>query len=169
MKSLYLARHAKSSWDDTDLSDFDRPLNKRGLRDAPFIGGLLAGMGERPEVIVTSPAKRAASTARFFAEALGLPSAMVVELRPLYAASPETILGVVRELDDQFTRAMIVGHNPGMTQAADELAPGSVLHMPTCSVAAFDLPVDSWMMLRVGKGKLRFFETPKKDRKGAGD
>lgn len=169
MKTLYLVRHAKSSWDEKAISDFDRPLNKRGLRDAPFMAGLLAGRGERPEVIVTSSAKRAASTARFFAAAIGLPGELVIEMRPLYAASPETILGVVRELDDGFGSAMIVGHNPGLTQAADEIAPGSLLHMPTCSVASIELPVDSWMLMRAGKGKLRFFETPKKDRRGAGD
>ncbi len=161
MKTLYLVRHAKSSWDDPAISDFDRPLNKRGLRDAPFMGALLARMGEIPEVIVTSPANRAESTARLLAEAFGLPAAKVVGMRPLYVASPGTILGVVRELDDGFTRAMIVGHNPGMTQAAGEIAPGTVVHMPTCSIAAFELRVESWLLVRPGKGTLKFFETPK--------
>jgi len=164
MKTLYLVRHAKSSWDDPAVSDIDRPLNKRGLRDAPFMGALLAGMGEIPDVIVTSTANRAGSTARLLAEAFGLPAPRVVGMRPLYTASPGTILGVVRELDDGFTRAMIVGHNPGVTQAAGEIAPGSVVHMPTCSIAAFELPVESWMEVRAGRGRLRFFETPKQQR-----
>ena len=162
MKILYLARHAKSSWDDYSIRDFDRPLNKRGLRDAPFMGKLIAGMGETPEIIVTSPANRAVTTSRFFAEAFGLPPATVIELKPLYSAPPETILGVISELDDEIDRAMIVGHNPAMTQVADKLAPGSITHMPTCSVAAIEIPVESWIMVGPGKGKLRFFETPKR-------
>jgi phosphohistidine phosphatase len=161
VKTLYLLRHAKSSWDDPSIVDFDRPLNKRGLRDAPFMGKLLAGMGEMPGIIVTSPARRALTTARLFAEAFGLPPAGLVEIAPLYAASPETILDVISELDDAFESAMVVGHNPGLTQVAAALSPGALNHMPTCSVAAFSLDVDSWMKIRPGTGRMRFFETPK--------
>lgn len=161
MKVLYLARHAKSSWDDPSARDIDRPLNKRGLRDAPFMGKLLAGMGETPEVILTSTAARALATARAYGDAFGLPPEMVVETGGLYMAGSRALLVAVHGLDDRFSRAMIVGHNPGMTQFAGELAPGGPAHMPTCAVAAFELAVDSWTMVRTGEGNLRFFETPK--------
>lgn len=162
MKTLFLVRHAKSSWDDRKIDDFDRPLNDRGRRDAPSMGKRIAGLADAPRVIVTSPAKRAATTARLIAEAIGLPAGKIVESAPLYGASPDAILGVINELDDDLSSAMLVGHNPGLTQIAAGLAPGSVDHMPTCSIAAIDLGVDSWMMVRPGKGTLRFFETPKK-------
>jgi phosphohistidine phosphatase len=161
MKILYLARHAKSSWDDYSVRDIDRSLNARGLRDAPFMGALLAGMKEMPEVILASPAQRTITTARLLAGAMGLPEDAVAAMQPLYAASAETILGVVREIDDGISRAMVVGHNPGMAQLAGDLAPGSVTRMPTCAVASFELPVDSWTLARAGKARLRFFETPK--------
>ncbi len=162
VKTLFLVRHAKSSWDDRTTDDFDRPLNDRGRRDAPLMGKRIADLKDAPRIIVTSPAKRAATTARLIAEAIGVPAEKVVLSAPLYAASPETILGVINEFDDDVSSVMLVGHNPGLTQIAAGLAPGSVDHMPTCSIAAIDLGVDSWMMVRPGKGTLRFFETPKK-------
>lgn len=162
MKTLYLARHAKSSWDDYSIRDIDRPLNKRGLRDAPLMGRVLAGMKEVPEIILASPANRAQTTARLLAEAFGLPPESVVVHRPLYSASPETILGAVNGLGEEISRAMIVGHNPGMAQLASELSKGSVGRMPTCGVAAFGFSVDSWTMVRAGQASFRFFESPKK-------
>jgi phosphohistidine phosphatase len=162
VKTLYLARHAKSSWDDHSMKDFDRPLNERGLRDAPVMGRLVCGRGQTPDVIVTSSAMRALTTARLFAGVMGLPDAAVVEMNKLYSAPPEAILEVVNELDDAASSAMIVGHNPGMTMLASELSRGGIVHMPTCSVASFELPVDSWSKAGSGKGKLRYFETPKR-------
>jgi phosphohistidine phosphatase len=84
-------------------------------------------------------------------------------MKELYSAPAETILEVVNELDDAFARAMVVGHNPGMSQLAGELSRGGIGHMPTCSVASFELPVGSWMEVRPGRGRLRFFEAPKRE------
>jgi len=162
VKILYLARHAKSSWAEYALRDFDRPLNDRGLRDAPVMGRVIRDTGQPPEIIVTSPALRALTTARLLAGAMDLPESVVVELRKLYSATPETILEAVNELDDEAERAMLVGHNPGMSILAGELSRGGIGHMPTCSVASFELPVKSWMDVRPGRGRLRFFETPKR-------
>jgi phosphohistidine phosphatase len=162
VKILYLARHAKSSWSDYAMKDFDRPLNDRGLRDAPLMGKVILGIGPAPETIVTSPAVRALTTARLFAGAMGLPDAAVVETGALYSAAAETILEVVNGLDDAATSAMVLGHNPGMTMLASELSRGGIAHMPTCSVASFELPVDSWLKVRPGRGRLRYFETPKR-------
>jgi phosphohistidine phosphatase len=164
VKILYLARHAKSSWGDYGLKDIDRPLNDRGLRDAPMMGRILRGMGQSPEVILTSPAVRALTTARLLAESMGLPETAIVGMKKLYSAPPETILEAVNELDDAVGRAMVVGHNPGMTMFAAALSRGGIDHMPTCSVASFELPLDSWTQVRAGRARLRFFETPKKHR-----
>jgi phosphohistidine phosphatase len=162
VKTLYLARHAKSNWNDPSLDDSRRPLNDRGLRDAPAMGRLLAGMGHVPEIVVASPAVRAITTARLLAAAMGLPESAVVGMTGLYGAGPETILDAVNGIDDASDRAMLVGHNPGMTQLAGELSRGAIGHMPTCAIAAFELPVASWSEVRPGRGRLVFFETPKK-------
>jgi len=166
MKLLYLARHAKSGWDSPGLKDIDRPLNKRGLRDAPFMGNLLAGLlskqGEAIGAIVTSPAKRAVATARSYAGALGIPVKQIREAKKIYNAGPDALREVIFEIDDSLGSAMLVGHNPGLTQLAASLSPKPIPHMPTCSIVALRFPVDSWHLVRTGMATLQFFEMPKK-------
>jgi phosphohistidine phosphatase len=165
MKTLYLVRHAKSSWDNPEVRDIDRPLNKRGLRDAPFMGkllaGRLAGQGESLDMIMTSPARRAVATARHFAEALGMPLAKIHEAKNIYDAGPETLHDLIFEIDDNVKSAMLVGHNPGMTQLAMALSPSPIMHMATCSIVGLQFPVQSWHLVRPGIGTLKLFETPK--------
>jgi len=165
MKILYLVRHAKSSWDTPGVKDIDRPLNNRGLRDAPLMAGIIAGLlakqGDSVGLIMTSPAKRAAATARHFAGALGTPPAKIHEAKGIYNAGPDALHDVVFGLDDKFSSAMLVGHNPGMTQFAALLSPTPITHMPTCSIVALRFPVESWRMVRPGTGTLMFFERPK--------
>jgi len=140
VKTLVLARHAKSSWDEPDLEDEERPLNERGEHDAPRMARRLAGTGVRPEAIVSSTARRALTTAQFFAEELGVD----VESEPrLYGASPATIAEVVAErgLDS----VLVVAHDPGLSVLAGRFA-AEIVHMPTCAVATFTWTdhVDSW-------------------------
>lgn len=161
MKTLYLVRHAKSSWDDTKLDDFDRPLNRRGLRDAPFMGKLLAERGEIPEVILTSSASRAVATARHIAGAMGLPEGKLHARKEMYLAGPEGLVDVILELDDAVASAMLVGHNPGMTQLASRLCVLPADHLPTCAVAAIQFDAGEWRKAVLKKGELKFFETPK--------
>jgi len=165
MKTLYLARHAKSSGDSPGINDIDRPLNKRGLRDAPFMGKLLADIlarqGDSLQVIMTSPAARAAATARHFAGAIGMPIANVREAKNMYNADPDVLHDLIFELDDNLGSAMLVGHNPGMTQLATSLSPIPITHMPTCSIVALQFPIHSWQLVRPGTGTLKFFEMPK--------
>lgn len=161
MRILYLARHAKSSWADSRLDDFDRPLNDRGFRDAPLMARFLAGAGELPDAIVTSPARRALTTATLIAETLGLPPGAVSTEQSLYAASMDTILDVIRAFDDAWRRPMVVGHNPGMSNLASGLSGGRIDHLPTCAIASFELPAESWTGARAGGAKMRFFETPR--------
>lgn len=160
MKTLYLVRHAKSDWGDPLLDDHERPLNERGLRDAPAMGHRLAERGVQPDRIVTSTAVRARSTARLLARVLGIGDDHVVELDTLYAASGRGILNVAAELDDELGVAMLVGHNPGMSDAVGELT-GEWVELPTCAVVECRVDVDSWAELVEGTGELLAVDTPK--------
>jgi len=138
MKTLYLVRHAKSDWGDPLLDDHDRPLNERGLRDAPAMGHRLAERGVRPDRIVTSTAVRAR----------------------LYGATGSGILAVASTLDDALDSAMLAGHNPGMSDAVGELT-GEWVELPTCAVVECRVNVDHWAELVEGTGELVSVATPK--------
>src|SRR5690606_14647211 len=138
-------RHAKSSWKDRTLRDRDRPLSERGERDAPKMGERLLARKARPSLIITSPATRALTTARIVARALGYPQEFLQIEPALYLAEPETILEVVRGQDDGFTDILLVGHNPGLTDLANQLLPQLELSsMPTAGVLALAFAVDRW-------------------------
>lgn len=162
MKRLYVIRHAKSSWSDPALGDFDRPLNKRGKRDAPFMGTRLKEGGAKPDMIVTSPAKRAIKTARAIAKALGFPAKKIVEETAVYEASLYDLLAVVRKIPDSCGEVVIVGHNPGFSDLAGYLASDSNIYMPTCAVCCVDLDVDSWADVSGGDGRMASYDYPKK-------
>src|SRR5688572_19085866 len=113
MKTLYVLRHAKSSWNDPHLSDFDRPLNDRGERTAPFIGKLMRDRGLIPDVVISSPARRALETAKLVREAAGIEPDILFDER-IYEASPQALRQVAAEADDLLASIMLVGHNPGI-------------------------------------------------------
>src|SRR5690349_2238787 len=142
MKILYVLRHAKSSWDNSELADFDRPLNDRGEQTAPFMGELMATNGFQPDVILASPAARARETARLAKEAARLNAEIVFDER-IYEASPRTLRLVASTIDDQFESAMMVGHNPGM-EGFVHLLTGRLETMPTAALAVIDLDIQSW-------------------------
>lgn len=152
MKTIYLLRHAKSSWDDESLSDFDRPLNQRGLTAAPFMGEVMAGRGYLPSAVISSPAKRAAATAALVHEAGGFPGVIRYDER-IYEASPGTLTAVASQLDDSLASAMIVGHNPGMESFIRRLT-GESEQMPTAALAVIRLNIDSWNEIGAGSGIL---------------
>ena len=113
MKKLLVLRHAKSSWTDPDLADFDRPLNERGLRAAPFMGSVIVKDGLEPELIISSPAERARTTAELVVQGGDLAADVRFEER-IYEASPHTLLQIVSDLDDDLETVLLVGHNPGI-------------------------------------------------------
>ncbi|MCF6206039.1 MAG: histidine phosphatase family protein [Sulfurovum sp.] len=152
MKTLYLLRHAKSSWKDMSLSDFDRPLNKRGKRDAPFMAQTLKEMGERPDIIISSPAKRAKKTAKIFAKTLGVP--LKLDER-LYEAHPSDFHTVINEAFATHNNIMLVSHNPGLTMFNDEISDKPIWNIPTTGLVAVDFKQAHT------KGKQRFFIFPK--------
>jgi phosphohistidine phosphatase len=162
MKTLLLARHGKSSWDDSDLSDFERPLNNRGRRDAPLMGRLLMQVGVAPDLIVTSPANRAFTTARIIAGALHYPLERIEAREQLYEAGSDDILTVVRSLDDSRNTVMLFGHNPGLTLFCNSLITPGIDDIPTCGMAGIHCTVDSWKDVTAGSGGLYLYEYPKK-------
>ena len=154
-KTLYIARHAKSSWKDMTLSDFERPLNARGKRDAPFMADLLKEKGIRPELILSSPAKRAKKTAKQYHETLG------GELHfdeDIYEASLMNLLELVKEALQNVDSVMIVGHNPDLTALNDLFSDKSIFNIPTAGVVGIVFEDE----VAPHKGKQLFFEYPKK-------
>lgn len=143
MKTLILVRHAKSSWKDAG-PDHDRPLNKRGTRDAPEMGRRMAKRGVTPELIITSTAARAVATAQAIAEAVGYPRERIVENDRLYGAGPLDWVEIIRGVTDRVRRTMVVGHNPTITEVANRLMGSPVDNIPTCGVVTLEYGVDCW-------------------------
>ncbi len=164
MKKLYLVRHSKSSWDNPNLDDFDRPLNKRGKRDAPFMGELLNKLGVKPDIIVSSPAKRAYATAKEIAKALNYPKRKIVKNENIYMATAGELLKIINEFPDEISSAMIFGHNPGLTQICNLLSNANIINIPTSGFAEIDFETGSWKNIVPSSGKLAAFEYPKKYR-----
>jgi phosphohistidine phosphatase len=156
-----LLRHAKSSWDDGDLDDLDRPLSERGERDAPRMGERLRRLAQSPALIVTSHAARAKRTADLVAAALGLPRDGVRIERALYLATPSDVLAVLGRQPAAARSLLIVGHNPGISELANLLARDFTIDdMPTAAVVALDFATHEWV-LGPGEGRLAFYDFPK--------
>lgn len=159
MKTLYILRHAKSSWENTALSDFERPLNERGQKAAPFMGELMARHGFEPYVILSSPAERAKVTAGLIREAGKFDAEIRFEHR-IYEASPKTLRQVVAELDDAYQSALLVGHNPGI-EGFIRLLTGETESMPTAALAVININTDNWDLIDEGRGTLQTVIRPK--------
>ena len=162
MKFLTLVRHAKSSWDNTNLSDRERPLNKRGKRDAPVMGKRIHEHGIRPSLIVSSPAVRAWTTANIIAREIGYPSEFLQREDALYLASVDEILDVIVAQDDGFNSLMVVGHNPGMTSFANFLSPGLTHNLPTAGVVSVQIDRDDWNLYERPVTELLVHDYPKR-------
>lgn len=162
MKTLYLIRHAKSSWKDAaTLSDAQRPLNERGKRDAPFMGKVLHQKRFMPDLWLSSPAVRALKTARIIAEQTGADKDRIV-LRPeIYEASPYGILSIVQGLDDAAQSAVLFGHNPAFTEVVNWYADSPLLNLPTCGIAAIEFPIQHWNQATYDNGRLLWVDIPK--------
>lgn len=163
MKTLYLVRHAKSSWKNEELDDFDRPLNKRGKKDAPFMGRKLRKLWEaEPELILSSPAKRARKTARKMAKKLRYPKKKIVYIDNIYEATETTLLKILHEQSDTISSLMIFGHNPSLTAFCNLLGNEAIENIPTAGVVCLTFDVDSWSAITANSGKLVFFDYPKR-------
>ncbi|WP_028579316.1 SixA phosphatase family protein [Desulfogranum japonicum] len=161
MKIVTLCRHAKSSWKHPELSDFDRPLNKRGERNAPVMAARLKEHSVLPDVVISSPAARARATVLAMAEATGFPQKDIIYEPRVYAASPGTLFAIIRALEDSYASLLLVGHNPEFTVLANALGGLHLANIPTCGIVSLRFPVHKWEEIHSGTGSLQFFDYPK--------
>ena len=162
MKYLFLTRHAKSSWSNPGLADIDRPLNERGKKAAPFMGKLIMDKGEKPELLISSPAYRAFSTAKAFGEAMGLVENDIIINRTIYGAGAQQLLELVQNQDDLNKSIMLFGHNPTFTSFVNFLTSSNIMNVVTCGVVRIDFECSSWTEIDFGSGRLAYYEYPKK-------
>lgn len=161
MRRLSLVRHAKSSWNAPELSDFERPLNPRGRREAPAMAQRLKQLEQTPDLLLTSPALRAITTARVFAQELGIAAESVQLSSRIYEAERDTLVELVRGFDPAVQHALLFGHNPGFSELAGWLARCPFQEMPTCAIVMLALPIDTWAELRRDGGQLIHYLYPK--------
>jgi phosphohistidine phosphatase len=147
MKTLLVLRHAKSSWNDPALDDHERPLNKRGRRDAPRMGKLVREYGLRPDVVISSDAVRARLTAEAVAEAARYAGEILLDPH-IYMAGPADILSLLATVQENAETVMIVGHNPGLEQLVEQLT-GERQDLPTAALAQIGLPINRWRDLKL--------------------
>lgn len=160
MKTLLVVRHAKSE-QGLLLNDFDRPLNDRGKRDAPVMAKRIATHGANPELIVSSPAKRAKKTAEFFFKELKLPDSAFILKSELYHAPPQVFFDVIGQLDDSFNDVALFSHNPGITYFVNLLTEMRLDNMPTCGIFAVKADIARWKDFEKSAKTFWFFEYPK--------
>ena len=163
VKVLTLIRHAKSSWKDTSLSDVERPLKKRGKRDASLMGRRLAERDMFADVLISSPATRALRTAELIADELGYQRSEIVVGSMIYGARDDELLDVIAALSDDWDRVMIVGHNPDLTDLGNRLAPFQTANLPTCGVIELTYDVESWVQVLRAEACRVWFDYPKSD------
>ena len=162
MKSIYIVRHAKSSWADLSAKDIDRPLNKRGIRDAPVMSKMCKDRNVIPDLMITSNAKRASETSLYFAKELGISEDQIVINGKLYHAPEDTYFEEAQILNDDINSVMMFGHNPGITYLANSVTDQYIDNVPTCGVLIIESTVDSWMELDPMNCRLVDFLYPKK-------
>lgn len=162
MKQLYLIRHAKSSWDNPDLDDFSRPLNKRGKEDCRTMAERLSQAGVRPDLIVASPAKRTKKTAVCMAKETGYDKKSIRFYDQLYLGSMGYHLQLISELMRKVDVLFVVGHNNTITEIAEYLTGSSLGNVPTCGIVAVEYAGQDGFTAQPGAVKLLFFDYPKK-------
>ncbi|MBT3194203.1 MAG: histidine phosphatase family protein [Verrucomicrobia bacterium] len=161
MKQITLVRHAKSSWH-RGLRDIDRPLNARGERDAPLMAMHLRKQGFSPDILISSPATRAATTAEEIARGIGYDTNQILWEDTIYEAASSNLIELITNLEPQHKNVAIVGHNPGMTELANQLQHTAPIdNIPTCGVVTIELPIEHWTEVPQTLGTLQRFEAPK--------
>lgn len=163
MKSLFIVRHAKSSWDNITLQDFDRPLNERGKKDAPEMAKRLHERKIKIDAFISSPAKRAKKTAKFFCKEFGVSENKIILADNLYQASQSTFYEVVSGLSGNHKRVALFSHNPGITDFVNTLCKDvKIDNMPTCGIFAIEIDIEKWELFKEAEKKFLFFDYPKK-------
>ena len=162
MKQIYLIRHAKSSWAEDGVGDYDRPLNKRGKKDLPFMANRLKEFGIKPDLILSSPAKRAEKSANEIAQIIEYDTEKIIFEEALYDSSYTTYRYLLDSLDDDFNSIFIVAHNPTLTEVGERLSGAILTNIPTCSIVCMEFDVKSFKDIEENSGKILFFDYPKK-------
>ena len=157
-KTLIVIRHAKSSWKHSELEDIERPLNKRGARDAPVMGQRLLARSLIPDLIISSPAVRALTTAQVIADEVGFSMQKLVVDDELYACTFQCVLQVVADINDSVHRAILVVHNPAITDLANCVSSMTIENVPTCGI----LTIEASAWDRMEDGTLVNFDYPRK-------
>ncbi|MBI3138371.1 MAG: histidine phosphatase family protein [Sphingobacteriales bacterium] len=161
MKTLLLVRHAKSDWDASGLTDFDRPLNERGKKDAPVMAARLLEKKIPIDACIASPAKRAAKTAKSFAEEYRLSGQDIRFMEELYLPAASVFYSVIERTEDTLQHIAIFSHNNGITDFANELTDTRIDNIPTCGIFAVKIHCDSWKDFRKAPKEFWFFDSPK--------
>lgn len=160
MKKVYIIRHAKSSWSDEEIDDFDRPLNKRGRTNAPFMAELLKKQNIVPDLIISSPALRAKSTAEIIAKKLNYKKEIVYE-SDIYESDVATLHNIFTNIDNENGTVFLFGHNPELNMLA-EMYVGFDENIPTCGILEVEFECERWRDISAENAKLVSFEYPKK-------
>jgi len=160
MKTLFLIRHAKSSWKDITLDDFDRPLNKRGKKNAPFMGELLKNQGIKPDIIYSSPAKRAKDTAKIIAQKIGYKDDIKFDSK-IYESNLITLKNIIYSIENKHNIVFLFGHNPCLNIFVEDFC-SFYENIPTCGIVILEFNCDSWNQVSVDNCNLALFDYPKK-------
>lgn len=163
MKKLFIIRHAKSDWSNEALDDYDRPLNERGKKNAPFMGKLLAKKKIAPDLIISSPSYRARSTAKKIASNVGYTDEILYN-EYIYDATLKTLIDIVNFIEDEYDDVFLIGHNPGLNLLGFYLVDFNE-NLPTCGILEIEFDCKSWREVRKSNAKLISFEYPKKEKK----
>lgn len=162
IKKLFIIRHAKSSWALPGLSDFSRPLNDRGLQDAPDMANRLLLRKEAIDIFLSSPALRARQTCELFCDAYRRPLSDIQWEESLYHAPCETFYRVLEKVEDEFDSIALFSHNPGITDFVNSLHAGAMIdNMPTCGIYAVQIQTESWSTFSLSPKIFLFFDSPK--------
>ncbi|OQY92543.1 MAG: phosphohistidine phosphatase [Sphingobacteriales bacterium UTBCD1] len=160
MKILILIRHAKSSQGDGTINDFERPLNERGKNDAPVMARRLIARGIKVDMLISSPAKRAAKTAKLFAKELEIENEKIVFKTELYLASVDIFYDVIEKANNNAGCIAVFSHNPSVTDFANDLTEVHVDNIPTCGIFAIKADTGNWADFGMAKKKFLFFDYP---------
>ncbi|RYG03354.1 MAG: histidine phosphatase family protein [Chitinophagaceae bacterium] len=160
-KRILLIRHAKSDWGNPSIRDFDRPLNKRGHAAAPEMARRMVRQNIYPELMVSSPALRALTTAKYFAKEWNVNESLIQTDKNIYEADIKNLLTVVNALHNEFHTIALFGHNPGLTDFANYLSDVNIYNMPTCSIVLLEFPFDDWHLVSGSTAKVLLFDYPK--------
>ncbi len=169
MKKLFIIRHAKSSWKDDSLEDFDRGLNKRGKKDIILISNWLKSNNYYPDIIFSSPAKRAQKTLKIILKTLNTDEKIVKFDKKIYNATVNDLLKIIAEIDEKQSNVFLIGHNPSLNGLSEYLTNSVIFNIPTSGIFCIKFDIKEWKDIKNSKGKIFFFEYPKKIQQAKSD